>query len=77
MLFATILTQVLSRTTNLLPLSQTTKVDAKVIQTQMLPVAACSAISQSHHHEQDVRLFVGVIHSGMYSFFYRTVSNLQ
>ncbi len=45
MLFATILTQVLSRTTNLLPSLKTSKVDAKVIQTQILPVAACSAIS--------------------------------
>eukprot|EP01033_Poteriospumella_lacustris_P016464 gene16464-11772_t len=45
MLFASILTLVLSRTTNLLPLLKTTKVVAKVIQTQILPVAACFDIS--------------------------------
>jgi drug/metabolite transporter (DMT)-like permease len=61
MLFATILTQVLSRTTKLLPSLETAKVDAKVIQNQILPVAACFAISLISSNKAYVFLSVSFI----------------
>lgn len=61
MLFATILTQVLSRTTKLLPSLETAKVNAKVIQNQILPVAACFAISLISSNKAYVYLSVSFI----------------
>jgi hypothetical protein len=45
MFFATVLTQILARTTNLLPALKTANVDGNVIKTQIFPVAICFAIS--------------------------------
>lgn len=79
MLFATILTQVLSRTTNLLPSLKTSKVDAKVIQNQILPVAACFAISLITSNKAYVYLSVSFIqvHISFSVTWYRSAKGLM
>lgn len=61
MLFATVLTQVLSRTTNLLPAVKSANVDAKAMRNQIFPVAVCFAVSLIMSNKAYIYLSVSFI----------------
>ena len=61
MVFATVMTQILSRTTNMLPGVREKKVDSKALQTQIFPVALCFAFSLVLSNKSYIYLSVSYI----------------
>jgi len=61
MVFATIMTQILSKTTNMLPGVREKKVDFKVLRTQILPVSICFAVSLVLSNKSYIYLSVSYI----------------